>query len=84
MRATRRKHSELAPHAKKKANVRSHANVYLKRGKIKKEGCKVCGKPAQMHHPDYSKVLEVVWLCRDHHMLEHGYPQLGENVPKAI
>jgi hypothetical protein len=25
----------------------------------------------QAHHPDYTKPLEVVWLCRDCHYAEH-------------
>lgn len=24
-----------------------------------------------MHHPDYSKPLEVVWMCRPCHLAEH-------------
>lgn len=26
-----------------------------------------------MHHKDYDKPLEVTWLCRRHHMLEHDF-----------
>src|SRR5262245_57418077 len=39
----------------------------LKRGKIKRQPCEVCGSTAQMHHDDYSRPLEVRWLCRPHH-----------------
>ncbi len=40
----------------------------LKNGKIVKKPCVVCGsKSAQGHHKDYSKPLEIVWLCRKHH-----------------
>ena len=32
----------------------------------------VCGvEPAEKHHPDYDKPLEVVWLCRTHHGVVH-------------
>ena len=38
------------------------------RGKIKKEPCEVCGKIRVCgHHKDYSKPLEVNWLCSTHH-----------------
>jgi len=34
--------------------------------------CEICGKkPADAHHPDYSKPMEVKWLCRGHHIQEN-------------
>jgi len=37
-------------------------------GKMIREPCVVCGKPkAEAHHKDYSKPLEVIWLCSRHH-----------------
>ena len=57
--------------ARDKDIARSYANVYLKRGKIKRQGCAVCGEPAQMHHEDYSKPLDVMWLCKAHHQALH-------------
>lgn len=71
MRCTRPKHSELAEPARKKANARAYAHVYRDRGVIRVEGCKVCGEKAQMHHTDYSKPLQVTWLCRKHHLELH-------------
>lgn len=50
---------------------RNTANAALRAGKIERQGCKVCGEPAHMHHEDYTKPLEVVWLCRQHHEDEH-------------
>lgn len=73
MRETRPKHSELSPDAKQKANARAYAHVYRDRGKIKKEDCKTCGSSkSEMHHSDYSKPLEVTWLCRSCHLKEHA------------
>jgi hypothetical protein len=37
-----------------------------------KQPCEVCGKvPAHGHHDDYSKPLEVRWLCPYHHAEYH-------------
>lgn len=55
-----------------KDSARSYANTYLRRGKIERKGCRVCGEPAEMHHPDYARPLEVVWLCRRHHLDLHS------------
>lgn len=72
MREHRPKHSEMPPLAKKKANARSYANVYLYRGALIKENCKMCGsKKVQMHHEDYNKPLQVTWLCRQCHLKHH-------------
>lgn len=32
-----------------------------------------CTKLGQRHHPDYSKPSEIVWLCKEHHELEHHH-----------
>jgi hypothetical protein len=61
----------LMGEARKRANVRSIAHVYRDRGHIKREGCRICGKEAEMHHPDYGKPREVEWLCREHHLELH-------------
>lgn len=67
-----RANHRLTPEQKRRANARGYAKVYLRRGKLSKRPCH-CGKrKVEMHHRDYSKPLEVVWLCRTHHLLEHG------------
>ena len=41
-------------------------------GIVDKSPCKVCGaKKSVAHHPDYSKPLEVIWLCAIHHRQAH-------------
>ena len=43
------------------------AHNALRRGDlVKSETCTICGKPVplEMHHQDYSKPLEVDWLCQ--------------------
>lgn len=73
-RKNRKKHFELNPEQKKRANARSYANQYLKRGYINKMPCEVCGNVnVQMHHDDYDKPTQVRWLCRKHHRAEHGH-----------
>lgn len=73
MRENRPKHRDLPDNARKKATARAYANVYLKRGKIKKEPCRICGDlKSQMHHEDYSKPTEVIWLCRKCHLELHN------------
>ena len=50
-------------------------------GKLKKEPCFFCWSArAQAHHPDYSRPLDVVWLCPGCHHLLHAY----ENKVKEI
>jgi hypothetical protein len=68
MRERRPKHSELSAMAKKKANARSYLNVFIRRGKIKKLPCEICGDPeTKAKHDDYDKPLEARWLCSKHH-----------------
>ena len=45
----------------------------LRDGKLQKRPCKSCGSTARInaHHPDYSKPLEVVWLCSICHGAAH-------------
>jgi hypothetical protein len=70
MREWRAKHP-LRGEARRRANARRYANVYLKRGKLKQKPCEMCGAKAQMHHDDYDQPLLVRWLCRKHHLEHH-------------
>lgn len=55
-----------------KARARSYAHVYRDRGVIARQPCEHCGaENAEMHHEDYSKPLDVIWLCRRCHMAHH-------------
>lgn len=41
-------------------------------GKLKSQSCEVCGSgTVHAHHEDYSKPLEVRWLCPAHHAATH-------------
>jgi len=48
----------------------------IRSGKLKRQPCEVCGTlKVVAHHEDYSKPLEVNWLCRKHHNEHHRkYP----------
>lgn len=42
-------------------------------GRLSKSPCEKCGAiKVEAHHYDYSKPLDVVWLCRKHHLEAHG------------
>lgn len=86
VRSTRKKYADLSPEEKLKASARAYAKVYKRRGKLIPQPCESCGAAAsecQMHHPDYSKPLEVKWLCvACHELLHHGPPRVAEGVVK--
>lgn len=76
MREWRKTHA-LDDEQRRRANARSYANVYLSRGLLERGPCEDCGiehdelQPVEMHHADYSKPLDVTWLCRDCHLARH-------------
>lgn len=43
----------------------------IEAGRLERKPCEVCGKVAEAHHDDYSKPLEIRWLCRRHHARVH-------------
>jgi len=55
-----------------KNHARQAVRFALKTGKLVRQPCEVCGlADSQAHHPDYSRKLEVRWLCRKHHWELH-------------
>jgi hypothetical protein len=55
--------------------LRAHAAVRkaLQNGSLKRGRCAVCQSfRCEAHHEDYSKPLEVIWLCRLHHRQRHA------------
>ena len=72
-----RKDHPLTEDQKVRDRARSYANVYLSRGKLQRGPCEDCGvthedQPVRMHHEDYSKPLEVTWLCDWCHQARHA------------
>lgn len=44
----------------------------LRRGELEKQSCEVCGNSdSHAHHSDYTRPLQVVWLCPQHHKDRH-------------
>ncbi len=62
---------EREPQKYKARNAVSNA---IRDGRLRREPCEICGdEKSQAHHSDYSKLLEVQWLCFAHHReIEHG------------
>jgi len=55
-----------------KRKAQNMVNNAVRDGKIIKLPCEHCDNPkSQGHHPDYTKPLEVIWLCATCHSLEH-------------
>lgn len=46
----------------------------IKKGFLVKQPCVICNtnEDVEAHHEDYTKPLDVVWLCRLHHMQHHA------------
>lgn len=69
-----RYHNNQDFHAKKKA--RNMVGARVANGTIIPQPCEKCGAlPSEAHHDDYSKPLEIRWLCQTHH-LAHHHPEI--------
>lgn len=57
---------------KKRHEAHKIITALLRCGKIITHPCLKCGnEKVDAHHNDYSKPLEIIWLCRRHHKLIH-------------
>ena len=60
-----------------KRECRRHTHAALRQGILLYGPCEVCGEiNAQAHHDDYSKPLEIRWLCSWHHAEHHKNDKL--------
>jgi hypothetical protein len=65
-----KKHRQRNP---QKSIARVRTARAIRSGQLIRQPCEVCGNAkSEAHHPDYSKPLDVRWLCRVHHRMEHG------------
>ncbi len=88
----RRDEQELA-----KGRARRKLRDSVKRGRVEKPvACERCGQAArpgslderrvvlQAHHPDYSRPLDVLWLCPACHSDEHHYLAIEKQRPLTV
>lgn len=82
-------YSNLSDLQKMKSNARAYLKMNIKRGKVEKGVCCRCGsEKTEAHHKDYSKPLEVIWLCRPCHLELHKTSSIDDfmnsQVPPTI
>jgi hypothetical protein len=73
--AAKRRYTERNPVKRAAVNAVNNA---IRDGRLTRQPCEVCGAKAQAHHDDYSKPLDVRWLCATHHAEWHR-----NNTPKC-
>ena len=70
--AERAKERLKNPHHRPKILARYRAKWAIATGRLIRQPCEKCGNPkTQAHHDDYSKPLDVRWLCVEHHVEFH-------------
>ncbi len=58
---------------KTKVAARNIVRCRIYRGTMTRQPCEKCGDPkSQAHHEDYSRPLDVKWLCAKHHKELHN------------
>jgi hypothetical protein len=60
-----------SPVERAKRRARALVQRAIARGDLAVSACERCGAKAEAHHDDYSKPLEVRWLCPLHHRHHH-------------
>lgn len=66
------RHAEWRKMNPEKYSAHQKVAYALRKKKLTKQPCEVCGKlQVNAHHADYSKPLEVMWLCSVHHKEWH-------------
>lgn len=60
------------PANKEKIEARKKMKEAIASGVLKRQPCVICGsEDTDGHHEDYSKPLDIMWLCRTHHAQHH-------------
>lgn len=69
-RASKRKWQKANPEKRKAHKL---VEMALRSGSITRSSCERCGSAnAQAHHDDYTKPLDVIWLCPKDHKARHA------------
>lgn len=56
-----------------RARARRSVRTAIRKGALLRQPCAMCGRlDAEAHHDDYSKPLEVRWLCAPRHRSHHA------------
>ena len=67
-----RKTHPLEGESKKKDLIRHKTKMRVRRGKLLKIPCEICGDPCvEAHHEDYDRPYDIHWLCFKHHRELH-------------
>jgi hypothetical protein len=65
-------HKRYAQRNKHKMECQRMVHKAISDGVLIKQPCLFCKNPdSQAHHEDYSKPLEIIWLCKSHHYERH-------------
>ena len=68
---------------KVKTKARQTVNIETRARRLKREKCNNCDiTKTQAHHEDYTKPLEVLWLCAKHHKELHS--KLNHYITKKL
>jgi len=70
-RKNRKQSCDYTPLERMKAHARSLANNARRDGKLIPKPCQCGSIYVEMHHHDYSKPLEITWICQKCHLDLH-------------
>lgn len=71
-RAAQMRQAASRPEIAERRKARRMTRSAIERGLLQRNPCEVCGHPhSEAHHDDYSRPLDVRWLCRPHHVQLH-------------
>ena len=59
------------PYHRPRIRARRAVRWEIRMGRMQRQPCERCEATSEAHHDDYSKPLEVRWLCSPHHREEH-------------
>ncbi len=60
----------FSPAAQQLRLARATILMDIKAGRVIPQPCQVCGAKGLVHHPDPSKMREIMWFCRYHRLIQ--------------
>lgn len=72
----KKRRKELSKSWQERNTIKRAAHIItgnaIRDGKLLRQSCEVCGdKRSEAHHDDYTRPLNVKWLCKLHHTARH-------------